>query len=58
MSGSSSFGAATGGCRTRAETEMTGTATTLRMVAKLTAWEGDAVVFESSFDDEVARRFV
>ncbi len=44
--------------RTRAETEMTGTATHLRMKARLTAWEGDEVVFERSFDEEVARRFV
>ena len=44
--------------RTRAEAEMTGTATHLRMTAKLTAWEGDAVIFERSFDEEVERRFV
>ncbi len=44
--------------RTRAEAEMTGTATHLRMVARLTAWEGDTVVFERSYDEEVERRFV
>ena len=44
--------------RTRAEAEMTGTATHLRMQATLTAWEGDTVVFERSFDEEVERRFV
>ena len=44
--------------RTRAEAEMTATATHLRMVARLTAWEGDAVIFERQFDDEVARQFV
>jgi predicted acyl esterase len=44
--------------RTVAETEMTGTATHLRMVARLTAWEGAQVVFERRFEDEVARRFV
>jgi hypothetical protein len=44
--------------RTVAEAEMTGTATHLRMVAHLTAWEGDKVVFERRFDGEVARRFV
>jgi hypothetical protein len=44
--------------RTRAEAEMTGTATHLRMVARLTAWEGDTLVFERAFDEEVERRFV
>jgi hypothetical protein len=44
--------------RTVAEAEMTATATHLRMVAHLTAWEGDKVVFERRFDDAVARRFV
>ncbi len=44
--------------RTLAEAEMTGTATHLRMVAKLTAWQGDRVVFERDYDEEVARRFV
>lgn len=44
--------------RTRAEAEMTGTATHLRMTARLTAWEGDRVVFERAFDEEVERRFV
>ena len=44
--------------RTRAEAEMTATATHLRMTARLTAWEGDRVVFERDYDEEVARRFV
>ena len=44
--------------RTRAEAEMTGTDGQLRMVAKLTAWEGDRVIFERSFDEAVERRFV
>ena len=44
--------------RTRAEAEMTGTASHLRMKARLTAWEGDRVAFERSFDEEVERRFV
>jgi hypothetical protein len=44
--------------RTRAETEMTATASHLRMKAVLTAWEGDQIIFTRSFDDEVARRFV
>ena len=44
--------------RTRAEAEMTGTATHLRMQARLTAWEAGVVVFERVYDEEVARRFV
>ncbi len=44
--------------RTRAEAEMTGTVDDLRMKAKLTAWEGDTVVFERAWDEEVMRRFV
>jgi predicted acyl esterase len=44
--------------RTRAEAEMTGTASHLRMKARLVAWEGDAVVFDRAFEDEVPRRFV
>jgi uncharacterized protein len=44
--------------RTRAEAEMTGDATHLRMTAKLTAWEGDKVIFEGDYDESVARRFV
>lgn len=44
--------------RTRAEAEMTATATHLRMTARLTAWEGDIQVFERLWDDEVARHFV
>jgi hypothetical protein len=37
---------------------MTCSATELRMTAKLTAWEGDRVIFERDWDDSVARRFV
>ena len=44
--------------RTKAEAEMTGTATDLRMTAVLQAWEGDALVFERRWDERVARRFV
>ncbi len=44
--------------RTRAEAEMTGDATHLHMKAKVTAWEGDAVVFEKHHDEKVERRFV
>ena len=44
--------------RTRAEAEMTATATGLRMQAKLTAWEGETVVFERSWDETTDRRFV
>ncbi|MES2541018.1 MAG: CocE/NonD family hydrolase C-terminal non-catalytic domain-containing protein, partial [Pseudomonadota bacterium] len=44
--------------RTRAETMMTATATHLRMQATLTAWEGESVVFQREWDEEVARDFV
>lgn len=44
--------------RTRAWAEMTGTGTHLRMQARLTAWEGDAVVFDRHWDEEVERTFV
>jgi putative CocE/NonD family hydrolase len=44
--------------RTRAEAEMTCTATHLRMKATLTAWEGSEVVFTRHWDDQVERRFV
>mgnify|MGYP006177472663 CR=1 FL=1 len=44
--------------RTVATAEMTASATHLRMKATLTAWEGDGVVFERDYDDEVPRRFV
>jgi hypothetical protein len=44
--------------RTRAETVMTATATHLRMKASLTAWEGQSVVFQRDWDEEVARLFV
>jgi hypothetical protein len=44
--------------RTVAEAVMTGTATHLRMVARLTAYEGEVVVFERNYEEEVARRFV
>lgn len=44
--------------RTRAETAMTGTATALRMTARLTAWEGDVQVFHRVWDDSVPRGFI
>lgn len=44
--------------RTRAEAEMTATATHLRHRAVLRAWEGDELVFEKMWDDSVPRRFV
>lgn len=44
--------------RTRAEAEMTCTATHLRMRAVLTAWEGEMQVFRRHWDEEVPRRFV
>ena len=44
--------------RTRAEAEMTASATHLRMKARLTAWEGDTQVFSRDWDDEVPRHFV
>ena len=44
--------------RTRAEAEMTASATHLRMTARLTAWEGETQVFSRTWDEEVARDFV
>ena len=44
--------------KTNAWAEMTATATHLRLKARLTAYEGDKVVFDRAFDDEVPRRFV
>lgn len=44
--------------KTRAETVMTASATHLRMQATLTAWEGDRVVFQRNWDEEVDRKFV
>ncbi|GAB1479360.1 CocE/NonD family hydrolase [Paracoccaceae bacterium] len=44
--------------RTRAEAEMTGTATHLVFRARLTAWDGEAQVFDRHYDAEVPRRFV
>ena len=44
--------------RTVAKAEMTSDATHLRMVARLTAWEGDRLIFEHGHDEKVARRFV
>jgi putative CocE/NonD family hydrolase len=44
--------------RTLVETEMTATETYLRMQARLTAWEGEAQVFQRDWDDLVPRRFV
>jgi putative CocE/NonD family hydrolase len=44
--------------RTEASAEMTATATHLRMQARLTAWEGEVVVFDRHWDEEVDRQFV
>ena len=44
--------------RTRAETVMTASATHLRMQATLTAWEGETVIFQRDWDEEVERKFV
>ena len=44
--------------RTRAEAEMTATATELVMRASLSAFEGEALVFERRWEDRVPRRFV
>ena len=44
--------------RTRVEAEMTGTASDLRMTARLKAWEGEKLIFERIFDEKVERRFV
>ncbi len=44
--------------RTRAWTEMTGTREALKMRARLQAWEGGALVFDRSWDEDVTRRFV
>jgi uncharacterized protein len=44
--------------RTRAWAEMTATATHLKMQAQLTAWEGETVVFDRRWDEEVRRSFV
>jgi uncharacterized protein len=44
--------------RTNVWARMTGTATQLRLEARLTARLGDEILFERNFDEEVARRFV
>ncbi len=44
--------------RTEARAEMTATASALRMTARLAAYEGDSLIFERHFDEEVPRRFV
>ncbi len=44
--------------RTEVWAEMTATASHLHMKARLRAFEGDALVFENSFHDEVVRQFV
>jgi predicted acyl esterase len=44
--------------RTRAETVMTASVTHLRMQATLTAWEGETVIFQRDWDEEVERKFV
>jgi putative CocE/NonD family hydrolase len=44
--------------RTQSWARMTATATHLCMEARLTAWEGEAIVFERHYRDDVPRRFV
>jgi putative CocE/NonD family hydrolase len=44
--------------RTKASAEMTGTASHLRLKAHLRAWEGEVLVFERHWDEEVERSFV
>jgi uncharacterized protein len=44
--------------RTHVTATQTCTATHLRMVAHVRAWEGDALIFERHFDDQVAREFI
>ena len=44
--------------RTEARAEMTATASALRMTARLAAYEGDSLIFERHFNEEVPRRFV
>jgi hypothetical protein len=44
--------------KTKAWAEMTATATHLHMKARLTAYEGDQIIFDREFDDTVPRRFV
>ena len=44
--------------RTLAEGEMTGSETHLRLAARLRAWDGETLVFERHWDEEVGRSFV
>lgn len=44
--------------RTRAEAEMTATASHLHLNARLCAWDGEVLVFERRWEDRVERRFV
>ncbi len=44
--------------RIQSQSEMTCTAMGLRMTARVTAYEGDALVFSRDYDETVARRFV
>lgn len=44
--------------RTHAQTQMTATASHLRMCAHLTAYEGEALIFERHWEQEVPRSFV
>ncbi len=44
--------------RTHVTATQTCTATHLRMAAHVRAWEGDQLIFERYFDDQVERRFV
>jgi uncharacterized protein len=44
--------------RTHVTATQTCTPTHLRIMAQVRAWEGDTLVFERAFDDQVARQFV
>ncbi len=44
--------------RTLAQAEMTATASQLRMTARLTAWQGDEIIFQRDYDESIERRFV
>jgi putative CocE/NonD family hydrolase len=44
--------------KTRVEARMTATATHLTMTAWLRAWEGETLIFEREFDNQVMRRYV
>jgi uncharacterized protein len=44
--------------KTKAWAEMTASATELHLKARLTAYQGEEVIFDRSFDDRVPRRFL